>query len=116
MKETCLKRCAYFKIGLKYYPNNPNKKALTRIKEKMLFGKNESKKGEMTGSIREILEQEEKEYLNKVDELLEKKESVLFKISDMVRGKCVFIDVEDIIETVNDIKALVSRDSRFGLA
>ena len=54
--------------------------------------------------------------MKKVDELLEKKESVLFKISDMVRGKCVFVDVQDIIEIVNDIKALVSRDSRFGMA
>ena len=39
-----------------------------------------------------------------------------FKISDMVRGKCVFIEVEDIIETVNDIKRFVARDGRFGLA
>lgn len=32
VKSTCLQRCAYFKIGLKYNPDRPNKKALTRIK------------------------------------------------------------------------------------
>ena len=32
------------------------------------------------------------------------KEEVTFKISDMVRGKCVFLEVEDIIKTVNQIK------------
>jgi hypothetical protein len=58
VKATCLKRCAYFKIGLKYNPSNPNKKALTRIKEKMLFAKDAERKTEMKGSIREILEQE----------------------------------------------------------
>ena len=34
----------------------------------------------------------------------------------MVRGKCVFLEVTDIIQTVNSIKEFVSRDSRFALA
>jgi ubiquinone/menaquinone biosynthesis C-methylase UbiE len=33
----------------------------------------------------------------------------------MVRGKCVFLKVEDIIETVNEIKRFVKKDSRFGI-
>lgn len=30
--STCLKKCLETHIGLKYNPDNPNKKALTRIK------------------------------------------------------------------------------------
>ena len=33
-----------------------------------------------------------------------------FTISDMVRGKCVFLGIEDIIDTVNDIKAFVASE------
>ena len=33
----------------------------------------------------------------------------------MVRGRCVFLKVEDIIETVNEIKRFVKKDSRFGI-
>lgn len=33
----------------------------------------------------------------------------------MLRGKCVFIDVSDIIYTVNCIKDFVKKDSRFAL-
>lgn len=39
VKTTCLQKGLSFKIGLKYYPDKPNPKALTRIKEKMFFGK-----------------------------------------------------------------------------
>ena len=31
----------------------------------------------------------------------------------MVRAKCVYLEVADIIETVNSIKAYVKQDSRF---
>ena len=31
-----------------------------------------------------------------------------FAISDMVRGKCIFSSIEDIIETVNKIKKYVA--------
>ena len=54
----------------------------------------------MTGSIKQILAQEETNYREIIDELLEKSTAVPFKISDMVRGKCVFLEVSDIIETV----------------
>ena len=33
---------------------------------------------------------------------------MLFTISDMVRGKCIFSSIEDIIETVNKIKKYVA--------
>ncbi len=39
VKKTCLEKCVHFKIGLKYNPENPNVKSLTRIKEKMFFKK-----------------------------------------------------------------------------
>lgn len=34
----------------------------------------------------------------------------MFKISDMVRGKCVFMDINDIIRTIDKIKAFVEKD------
>ena len=37
IKNACLKHCLSYKAGLKYNPNNPNTKAMTRIQEKMLF-------------------------------------------------------------------------------
>jgi hypothetical protein len=33
-----------------------------------------------------------------------------FSISDMVRGKCTFLEITDIIETINDIKNFVRDD------
>lgn len=115
VKTTCLKRCINYKIGLKYNPDSPNKKALTRIKEKMFFAKEEAAKSVVSGSVREVLQREETEYLRKVDDVLEKRENVLFEITDMVRGKCVFLEVADIIETVNDIKRFVEEDNRYGI-
>ena len=37
IQKACLKHCLSYKAGLKYSPNNPNTKAMTRIQEKMLF-------------------------------------------------------------------------------
>jgi hypothetical protein len=45
--------------------------------------------------------------------ILENSTAVPFKISDMVRGKCVFLEISDILETVKAIKNFVSKDSRF---
>ena len=67
----------------------------------------------MKGSIKQILAQQETTYRKIIDELLEKSTAVPFKISDMVRGKCVFLEVSDIIDTVKSIKDFVSKDSRF---
>ncbi len=45
----------------------------------------------MTGSIKKILAQLETNYRIIIDKLLETSTSVPFKISDMVKGKCVFL-------------------------
>jgi hypothetical protein len=34
----------------------------------------------------------------------------------MVRGKCVFLEVSDIIESVNAIKKFVEKDPRYGIS
>ena len=39
IRETCFKLAIQTKVGLKLNPDKPNKKAMIRIKEKMLFGK-----------------------------------------------------------------------------
>jgi hypothetical protein len=49
--STCLKKCLETHIGLKYNPDNPNKKALTRIKEKMFFKKDAVIKREPKANI-----------------------------------------------------------------
>ncbi len=67
----------------------------------------------MKGSIKKILAQQETNYKTIIDQLLENSTAVPFKISDMVRGKCVFLQVADIIHTVKSIKDFVSKDSRF---
>ena len=41
--------------------------------------------------------------------------NVIFKVSDMLRARCVFLEVVDIIETVNDIKRFIKDDKRFGM-
>ena len=51
----------------------------------------------MKGAIKQILERQETNYGEIIDELLEKSTSVPFKISDMVRGKCVFLEISDIL-------------------
>lgn len=102
------------KIGLKLNPDNPNAKAIIRIKEKMLFGKQEVIEKYPKPTIEETLISEDEDYRRKIDEILSQKEEVVFKISDMVRGKCVFMDVNDIILTVDQIKAFAEKEkSRF---
>ncbi len=61
----------------------------------------------MKGSINQILDKQEINYRKIIDERLENSTAVTFKISDMVRGKCVFLEVSDIIDTVKSIKEYV---------
>ena len=100
------------KVGLKLNPDSPNKKAMIRIKEKMLFGKTENLDKKAKETIQETIESEDSEYKRAIDRILKEKEEVTFKISDMVRGKCVFLEVEDIIQTVNQIKEFVKNDPK----
>ena len=99
-------------MGLKLNPDSPNKKAMIRIKEKMLFGKTEKLDKKAKETIQETIESEDSEYKRAIDRILKEKEEVTFKISDMVRGKCVFLEVEDIIQTVNQIKEFVKNDPK----
>lgn len=34
---------------------------------------------------------------------------IKFTISDMLRGKCVFLSIEDILETFNEIKVYINK-------
>ena len=85
---------------------------MIRIKEKMLFGKTQKQEKKAKETIQETIESEDNEYKQAIDRLLKEKEEVTFKISDMVRGKCVFLEVEDIILAVNQIKEFVKNDPK----
>ncbi len=37
---------------------------------------------------------------------------LIFTVSDMVRGKCIFASIEDILETVNDITEFVEKQNK----
>ena len=104
IREACFKLAVQTKVGLKLNPDSPNQKAMIRIKEKMLFGKQEKREKKARETIQATIDNEDKEYKEAIDRLLKEKEEVTFKISDMVRGKCVFLEVEDIIKTVKEIK------------
>ena len=112
IRQACFKHAIQTKVGLKLNPDHPNKKAMIRIKEKMLFGKAQNLEKKAKGTIQDTIESEDREYKEAIDRLLKEKEEVTFKISDMVRGKCVFLEVEDIILTVNQIKEFVKNDPR----
>ena len=112
IREACFKLAIQAKTGLKLNPKNPNKKAMIRIKEKMLFPKDAKRKINAKETIQETINNEDKEYREEIDQLLKEKEEVTFKISDMVRGKCVFLKVEDIIDTVKEIKKFVESDTK----
>ena len=92
VQKACLKHCLSYKAGLKYSPNNPNPKAMTRIQEKMLF-KGKDIKREKKDTIEEVLESEEEVYKKNLSEQLANLSELTFSISDMVRGKCVFLNV-----------------------
>eukprot|EP00178_Gracilaria_changii_P004060 TRINITY_DN1626_c0_g1_i13.p1 TRINITY_DN1626_c0_g1~~TRINITY_DN1626_c0_g1_i13.p1 ORF type:complete len:181 (+),score=33.20 TRINITY_DN1626_c0_g1_i13:1108-1650(+) len=100
------------KANLKLNPDKPNSKAIIRIKEKMLIGKTTTFNRSPKQSIQETLDSEDQEYKDKIDEILSTKSDVEFKISDMVRGKCVFTDISDIILTIDQIKSFAERDPK----
>ena len=55
------------------------------------------------------LEEQKKIYEKLVEDKLKNEESLEFTISDMVRGKCTFSKIEDIIETIANIKKYVDK-------
>ena len=64
---------------------------MIRIKEKMLFGKAQNLDKKAKNTIQDTIESEDRDYKEAIDRLLKEKDEVTFKISDMVRGKCVFL-------------------------
>ncbi len=50
-----------------------------------------------------------------IDQSLEKSSKVSFKINDMLVGRCVFLKLSDILETINSIKKFIKKDNRFAL-
>ncbi len=62
--------------------------------------------------MKNTIDFEEQEYKRKVDELINDKKDITFKISDMLRGKCVFISIPDIIITIDRIKAFALKDEK----
>ena len=57
----------------------------------------------------EHLEEQQKTYEKSVENKLKNEDSLEFTLSDMVRGKCTFAKIEDIIETIISIKAYVEK-------
>ena len=62
IREACFKLAIQTKVGLKLNPDNPNKKAMIRIKEKMLFPKDAKREINAKGTIQETIDNEDKEY------------------------------------------------------
>ena len=81
-----------YKAGLKYNPSNPNPKAMMRIQEKMLF-KDKKIEREKKDTVEEMLKSEEEIYKKNLVEALSEKKELTFSISDMVRGKCIFLEI-----------------------
>ena len=100
-----MKHCVKALTGLKLNPDSPEEKAIMRIQEKMLFkGVKYERPPFGTQTMQEVLDGEEESYKSYLAKLLESKSEVIFTISDMVRGKCVFLSIEDIIATVRLIR------------
>ena len=55
------------------------------------------------------LEEQQRTYEKSVEDKLKNVDSLEFTISDMVRGKCTFSKIEDIIETIANIEAYVDK-------
>ena len=79
---------------------------MMRIQEKILF-KGKSIEHSLRETIDETLESEEEGYKTNVKAALSEIKSLKFEVSDMVRGKCGFSDIEDILNTIQDIKKYI---------
>ena len=54
------------------------------------------------------MDREDDLYQVKVGERLDKREEIDFTISDLVRGKCTFSKIEDVIETIENIQEFIA--------
>ena len=100
-----------YKAGLKLYPGNINNKAMMRIQEKMFFKGNKQVERRYKSTIKETLKLEDEVYQECVEKELQELKEVKFSISDMVRAKCTFVNMEDIIDTVYKIKGFVDTEN-----
>lgn len=65
----------------------------------------------MDGStVKEVLENEQKNYTKVIKNELESLDTIRFQVDDMLRGKCTFVSLSDIIETVTDIKHYIAQN------
>lgn len=51
--------------------------------------------------LKKLIEEEKQRSMRKIQRILEEQRSIVFDSKDLVRGKCTFSSVEDVIETVN---------------
>jgi hypothetical protein len=55
--------------------------------------------------LKKLIEDEKKRSMSKIQIILEEQRSIVFDSKDLVRGKCTFSSVEDVIETVKALNA-----------
>lgn len=118
VKENCEKNDGYrLKMGVKIKERTQTK-ALVRIKEKMLadvFGavkvedilssKVSPEKSASSSRLSAHVEEEKKIFQQKMNKIFDNLEKPLqFKVSDMLRGKCMFASVQKINQCCGDIK------------
>lgn len=58
------------------------------------------------------MKNEELVYKSSIEKALSEITEITFNISDMIRAKCTFSSLEDIIETVQNIKRFVDESNR----
>lgn len=123
VKENCEKNDGYrLKMGVKIKERTQTK-ALVRIKEKMLadvFGSVEKVESMLSSKIKPQdtsnrskllihVEEEKKVFEQKMNKVFDNlKKPLLFKVSDMLRGKCMFASVQKINHCCNDIKKQIT--------
>lgn len=70
---------------------------MIRIEEKMLITKEMKPQHSLGTSIGKTLASEEESYKKMIKDLLSEKKFIEFKVSDMLRGKCIFSNLDEIL-------------------
>ena len=63
-------------------------------------------------NLEQNMEEEDIKYKKMMDEKLSALSVVKFEVTDMVRGKCTFLQLSDILSTIQDIKSFVNRQKQ----
>jgi len=127
IKDICYKNDGFrFKSGVKIR-DVKQKSALLRIKEKMLSNiyqqkleeklkQSKTKKSGTKESIAETVRSELIKYEENMNSIfLTHEKPIDFKVSDMLRGKCMFMDVSKINKCCSDILNMISKDGSIKL-